>query len=149
MNRKLIDVCKLKENIITITPDATIKDAVYQLNKHKIGCLIVMKDTNIVGILSERDLLKILGDTDVQDDIHHISVSEIMTPREKLIVGHPEDTVEYLMNIMNEKKIRHIPLINEEGKLVCLTSIRDLIRVLLKDSKSKVKYLSDYVQGKY
>jgi len=149
MNRKLIDVCKLKENIITITPDATIKDAVYQLNKHKIGCLIVMKDTNIVGILSERDLLKILGDTDVQDDIHHISVSEIMTPREKLIVGHPEDTVEYLMNIMNEKKIRHIPLINEEGKLVCLTSIRDLIRILLKDSKSKVKYLSDYVQGKY
>ena len=149
MNRKLIDVCKLKENIITIAPDATIKDAVYQLNKHKIGCLIVMKDTNIVGILSERDLLKILGDTDVQDDIHHISVSEIMTPREKLIVGHPEDTVEYLMNIMNEKKIRHIPLINEEGKLVCLTSIRDLIRILLKDSKSKVKYLSDYVQGKY
>ena len=149
MNRKLIDVCKLKENIITITPDATIKDAVYQLNKHKIVCLIVMKDTNILGILSERDLLKILGDTDVQDDIHHISVSEIMTPREKLIVGHPEDTVEYLMNIMNEKKIRHIPLVNDEGKLVCLTSIRDLIRILLKDSKSKVKYLSDYVQGKY
>ncbi len=149
MNRKLIDVCKLKENIITIAPGATIKDAVYQLNKHKIGCLIVMEDTNILGIISERDILKILGDTDIQDDIHHINVSEIMTPKEKLIVGHPEDTVEYLMNIMNEKKIRHIPLVNEEGKLVCLTSIRDLIRVLLKDSKSKVKYLSDYVQGKY
>ena len=149
MNRKLIDVCKLKENIITIIPDATINDAVYQLNKHKIGCLIVMEDTNILGIISERDVLQKLGSTSVEDDIHHVKVSEIMTPKEKLIVGHPEDTVEYLMNIMNEKKIRHIPLVNEEGKLVCLTSIRDLIRILLKNSKSQVKYLSDYVQGKY
>lgn len=149
MNRKLIDVCKLKENIITIEPDATIKDAVYQLNKHKIGCLIVMEDTNIVGIISERDILGKLGSTNVQDDIHHVTVKEIMTPKEKLIVGHPEDTVEYLMNIMNAEGIRHIPLVNDEGKLVCLTSIRDIIRILLKDSKTKVKYLSDYVQGKY
>ncbi len=149
MNKKLIDVCKLKENIITIGPDATIKDAVYQLNKHKIGCLIVMKDTSIVGIISERDILGKLGSTSVKDEIHAVKISEIMTPKEKLIVGHPEDTVEYLMNIMNAEGIRHIPLVNDEGKLVCLTSIRDIIRIILKDSKTKVKYLSDYVQGKY
>jgi len=67
MNRKLIDVCKLKENIITIEPGAAIKDAVYQLNKHKIGCLIVMEDTNILGIISERDVLQKLGSTSVED----------------------------------------------------------------------------------
>jgi len=149
MNKRLIDVCKLKENIITIEPNATIKDAVYQLNKHKIGCLIVMEDTNILGILSERDILNKLGATDVKDEIHTTIISDIMTPKENLVVGHPEDTVEYLMNVMNEKKIRHIPLVNDEGKLVCLTSIRDIIRILLKDTKAKVKYLSDYVQGKY
>ncbi|RLC56622.1 MAG: hypothetical protein DRH89_05300 [Candidatus Cloacimonadota bacterium] len=149
MNKKLIDVCKLKENIITIGPDATIKDAVYQLNKHKIGCLIVMENTNILGIISERDVLGKLGSTSVKDEIHAVKISEIMTPKEKLIVGHPEDTVEYLMNIMNAEGIRHIPLVNDEGKLVCLTSIRDIIRIILKDSKTKVKYLSDYVQGKY
>ena len=149
MNKRLIDVCKLKENIITINPDATIKDAVYQLNKHKIGCLIVMENTNIIGIISERDILSKLGTTDVKDEIHTTKISEIMTPKENLVVGHPEDTVEYLMNVMNEKKIRHIPLVSDEGKLVCLTSIRDIIRILLKDSKAKVKYLSDYVQGKY
>ena len=149
MNKRLIDVCKLKENIITIEPDANIKEAVYQLNKHKIGCLIVMEGTNILGILSERDILKKLGTTDVEDEIHAVKISDIMTPKEKLVVGHPEDTVEYLMHIMNEKKIRHIPLVNEDGKLVCLTSIRDIIRILLKDTKAKVKYLSDYVQGKY
>ncbi len=149
MNKRLIDVCKLKENIITIEPDATIKDAVYQLNKHKIGCLIVMEDTNILGIISERDILCKLGNTDVKEEIHDVLISEIMTPKEDLVVGHPEDTVEYLMNVMNEKKIRHIPLVSDEGKLVCLTSIRDIIRILLKDSKAKVKYLSDYVQGKY
>ena len=149
MNKRLIDVCKLKENIITIEPNATVKDAVYQLNKHKIGCLIVMEDTNILGILSERDILSKLGTTDVKDEIHTTKISDIMTPKENLVVGHPEDTVEYLMNVMNEKKIRHIPLVNDEGKLVCLTSIRDIIRILLKDTKAKVKYLSDYVQGKY
>ncbi|MBT4331812.1 MAG: CBS domain-containing protein [Candidatus Cloacimonetes bacterium] len=149
MNKRLIDVCKLKENIITINPDATIKDAVYQLNKHKIGCLIVMENTNIIGIISERDILSKLGSTDVEDEIHAVKINEIMTPKENLVVGHPEDTVEYLMNVMNEKKIRHIPLVSEEGNLVCLTSIRDIIRILLKDSKAKVKYLSDYVQGKY
>ena len=149
MNKRLIDVCKLKENIITINPDATIKDAVYQLNKHKIGCLIVMENTNIIGIISERDILSKLGSTDVEDEIHAVKINEIMTPKENLVVGHPEDTVEYLMNVMNEKKIRHIPLVSDEGKLVCLTSIRDIIRILLRDSKAKVKYLSDYVQGKY
>ena len=149
MNRKLIDVCKLKEHIITIAPDATVKEAVYQLNKHKIGCLIVMKNTDIVGIISERDVLKKLGSTSVENAIHHVTVEEIMTPKEKLVVGHPEDTVDYLMNIMNTEGIRHIPLVNDEGKLVCLTSIRDIIRIILKDSKAKVKHLSDYVQGKY
>jgi len=149
MNKRLMDVCKLKEHIITIKPDATIKEAVYHLSKHKIGCLIVMENTNILGILSERDILGKLGTTDVLEEIHAGKVSEIMTPKERLIVGHSEDTVEYLMNIMNEKKIRHIPLVNEEGKLVCLTSMRDIIRIILNDSKAKVKYLSDYVQGKY
>lgn len=149
MNRKLIDVCKLKESIITVAPDATIKDAVYHLNKHKIGCLIIMEGTDILGIVSERDILKKLGNTEIQEEINHVKVTEIMTPKEKLIVGHPEDTIDYLMNIMHEKKIRHIPLVNEEGKLVCLTSMRDLIRIILNESKAKVKYLSDYVQGKY
>lgn len=149
MNKRLIDVCKLKEHIITITPDATIKDAVYRLNKHKIGCLIVMENTDILGILSERDILNKLGTTSVSDEIHHVKVNEIMTPKEKLVVGNPEDTIESLMGMMNEKNIRHIPLIDEVGKLVCLTSVRDLIRILLKDSKSQVKYLSDYVTGKY
>jgi len=149
MNKRLIDVCKFKDYLITIKPNATIDDAVYHLNKHKIGCLIVIKDTNIVGIISERDILNKLGNTDIKNNIHHVKVSEIMTPKEKLIVGHPEDTVEYLMNIMHDEGIRHIPLVNDEGKLVCLTSIRDLIRILLKDSKSRVKHLSNYVQGKY
>ena len=149
MNRKLIDVCKLKENIISVAPDATINDAVYQLNKHKIGCLIVMENTNVLGIVSERDVLKKLGKTEIHEEINDVKVAEIMTPKEKLIVGHPEDTIEYLMNIMHERKIRHIPLVNEEGKLVCLTSMRDLIRIILKESKARVKYLSDYVQGKY
>jgi CBS domain-containing protein len=149
MKQKLIDVCKFKENIFTISSDAKIKDAVFLLNKNNIGCLVVIDDGNIVGIVSERDILRELGNTSIKNEIHNVKISKIMTPREQLVLGHTGDTIEDLMGYMDEKNIRHIPLVDEEGKLVCLTSSRDIIKILLKVSHSKIKYLSDYVEGKY
>ncbi|MDD5092372.1 MAG: CBS domain-containing protein [Candidatus Wallbacteria bacterium] len=149
MSRKIREICNMKKKVITIAPDATIKEAVDCLNKNNIGCLVVMDGANIAGIVSERDVLRKLADTDVQLDIHSLKTSEIMTPKEKIIVGRLDSTLEYLMCCMNENKIRHIPIVDNEGSLVCLTSIRDIIRVLLKDAKTEAQFLSDYVQGKY
>ncbi|MCK4654908.1 MAG: CBS domain-containing protein [Candidatus Cloacimonetes bacterium] len=150
MNRKLNELCTGDIKIHTIKPDETIKNAVDILNKNRIGSLIVMDDNEkIYGILSERDILIKLAETNVEDDIHNTAVREVMTKKEKLIVGNPDDTLEYLMNVMLENKIRHMPIVDENGKLKCLISIRDIIKFLLKESKQKVKYLRDYVQGKY
>ncbi len=150
MNRKLNELCTGDIKIHTIKPDETIKNAVDILNKNRIGSLIVMDDNEkIYGILSERDILIKLAETNIEDDIHNTAVREVMTKKEKLIVGNPDDTLEYLMNVMLENKIRHMPIVDENGKLKCLISIRDIIKFLLKESKQKVKYLRDYVQGKY
>ena len=150
MNRKLTELCIGDIKIHTIKPDDTIKNAVDVLNKNRIGSLIVMDDNKeIHGIVSERDILIKLANTNVKDNVHNIVIKEIMTKREKLIVGNPDDTLEYLMNVMLENKIRHIPIVDENEKLKCLISMRDIIKFLLKESKQKVKYLRDYVQGKY
>ena len=150
MNRKLSELCIGDIKIHTIKPDDTIKNAVDVLNKNRIGSLIVMDDNKeIHGIVSERDILIKLAETNVKDNVHNIVIKEIMTKREKLIVGNPDDTLEYLMNVMLENKIRHMPIVDENEKLKCLISMRDIIKFLLKESKQKVKYLRDYVQGKY
>ena len=148
MNRKLSAICNFKK-VKTIEPEATIKDAVDILNEHHIGCLVVMENNEIAGIMSERDILKTLGNTQVNDQIHHIKVKDIMTKKDELIVADPDSTLEQLMHIMRDSNIRHIPIVDKDGKLTCITSIRDVVRLLLEDSKEKVDHLNDYITGKY
>jgi CBS domain-containing protein len=148
MNRKLSAICNFKK-VKTIDPEATIKVAVDILNEHHIGCLVVMANDEIAGILSERDILKTLGNTSVNDNIHHIVVKDVMTKKEDLIVADPESTLEQLMHIMRDSNIRHIPIVDNDGKLTCITSIRDVVRLLLEDSEEKVDHLNDYITGKY
>ncbi len=149
MNKGLNEICKMKKEVISIDPEATIQKAVESMNKEKIGALIVMKGECISGIVTERDVLYKLANTDINEDIHDVKINTIMTPFKKLIVGHADDTLEYLMKVMTEKHIRHIPIVDKKCKLVCLASIRDIVRFLLKDTEMTVKYLSDYVQGNY
>ena len=149
MNRQLSAICNFKK-VKTIGPEATIKEAVDILNENHIGCLVVMNDNmEIEGIMSERDILTILGNTDISDDIHHMKVKDVMTTKENLIVASPEATLEQLMHVMRDNNIRHIPIVDENGKLACITSIRDVIRLLLQDSTQQVDHLSNYITGKY
>jgi len=148
MNRQLSAICNFKK-VKTINPEATIKDAVDIMIEHHIGCLVVMKNDNIEGILSERDILRTLGNTNVNDEIHQIPVKDVMTKKEELIVANPKSTLEQLMHIMRDSNIRHIPIVDKDGILNCITSIRDVVRLLLEDSKEKVDQLNGYITGKY
>jgi len=149
MNRHLKDICNFKK-VQTISPDATIKDVVEILNEQHIGCLVVMNaKEEIEGIISERDVLQTLGKTDINDDIHHIIVKEVMTPRDKMIMANSDATLEQLMHVMRDSNIRHIPILDKDDNLTCITSIRDVVRLLLKDSTKKVDDLSNYITGKY
>ena len=149
MNKKLNDLLNSRNYVVhSVQSDNTIKAAVNIMNEFHIGALIVMDHKEeIVGILTERDIMKKLAATD--DLVGHISVKSIMTPREKLIIGSGENTIEELMNTMMENKIRHIPIMDSENVLRGVLSMRDIIRFLLEDSTQKVKHLNNYIMGNY
>ena len=132
-------------HVYSIHPDKTVSDALKILNEEHIGALIVLDhEQNIEGIISERDILHKYADVGclpAQDAL----VKDIMTPKEKLIIGHASDDLAYVMSIMTENRIRHLPIVNEAGKLIAIISIGDVVKRLLKYAEHEKKLLLDYI----
>ncbi|MBW6515748.1 MAG: CBS domain-containing protein [Candidatus Cloacimonetes bacterium] len=149
MNRELKELFDIRKNVIhAVKGDTTIKDAVDIMNIHHIGALIVLDDQeNVIGIFSERDVMKKLASTN--DLVGHLPVKEIMTPKENLITIDGEETIGEIMEVMTDKGVRHLPIIDKEGVLHGLISMRDIFRMLLRDARKDVNDLTNYVTGKY
>jgi CBS domain-containing protein len=128
----------------TIGADRPVIDAVDELNSKHIGALMVYDgEGQIVGILSERDVLRNLRALDSRK-----TVREIMTPRDRMIIGHEDDSIEYAMSVFTKNKIRHLPIIEGE-KLVGLVSIGDVVRASLDNAEFENKNLRDYITGSF
>lgn len=144
----IADILKQKKSVIySIESSAKICDAIDELNEKKIGALLVKNEKGqIAGILTERDILT--KACPKRSEIEEIQVSELMTPRDKLIIGTATDTVTYVMNIMTNKKIRHIPIFDSEN-LVGLISIGDVIKTVMDQSEAEVRLLKEHIQNPY
>lgn len=149
MNRKLEELFKTRDNVIySVKPDTTLKDAVDLMNIHHIGAVMVLNDDGgIEGLLSERDVMKKLASTD--DLVGHLQVGSIMTPKEKLIMIDGDEKIVEIMELMTDKKVRHLPIVSRDGILHGLISMRDIFRLLLKDARKDVSDMKNYVTGKY
>lgn len=149
IKQKVDDLLKEKGYVVyTISSDGRLKDAVKVLNEKYIGALIVINDEEeILGIITERDILRKLGRT--EGEIKDINVKFVMTPREELIVGTPDDSVEYLMKVMTSNRIRHIPIVEGEDspKMKGLISIGDVVKAHLGDLEHEDRHLVDFIQG--
>ena len=111
------------EDVITVEEKATIKKAVELMNKHEIGCLIVVKKGKPAGIVTERDMLKrVLQES---KDPEKIKVNEIMS--KPLIVGKPQMDIEDAVKLMFKRNIKKLP-VADEGHLVGLVTLTDLVR---------------------
>lgn len=111
------------EDVITVEEKATIKKAVELMNKHEIGCLIVVKRGKPAGIVTERDMLKrILLES---KDPEKIKVNEIMSA--PLVVGKPQMDIEDAVKLMFKRNIKKLP-VTDEGHLVGLVTLTDLVR---------------------
>ena len=118
-----------------------------ELNKRKIGALIVKDETgHIAGILTERDILTKACPDNL--NTKNLLVSELMTPRDDLIIGTVNDTISYVMNVMTIKKIRHLPVFNDEN-LVGIISIGDVIKSIMGQSETEIKLLKEHIQNPY
>jgi CBS domain-containing protein len=120
-------------NIFTIEPDKTVEDAITILAENDIGALPVCDATGkMVGIMSERDIVKSFNKTD--DKWRRLKISDIM--KTTVISAAPGDKIRDVIEIMNEKRIRHVPVL-EDGELVAMFSVRDLFSYLLEATQAQ------------
>ena len=143
MQTKVKDILASKDgSVITVQKNDTVADAVAILNEKRIGAVIVKDGETVVGILSERDLLKkLLPECRCASEV---KVGEIMT--DNLVITTVDTPVDECMSVMTEKRIRHLPVF--EGKdLVGVISIGDLMKHIVKEKTAQVSYLHDYIAG--
>ncbi|MCD6477215.1 MAG: CBS domain-containing protein [Candidatus Aenigmarchaeota archaeon] len=112
----------MNKNVKTIEPNATIKDAVIKMSKYRIGSLVVVSNNNVIGIITERD---IISDVVAEEaNLNNIKVEDIMT--RDLIAITSSTTLEEAAKIMTDNKIKKLPVI-DNGKLVGIITASDLI----------------------
>ena len=142
---KLKDIVKAKgSTVFSIDPDKSVKDAIDMLVRFNVGSLLVIADARPVGIFTERDTLRAVAkDPAALEDIR---IGDVMST--ELIIGDLEDDVEDAMQVMTEKRIRHLPVMSEE-RLAGLVSIGDLVKSQYDEKSVTIRYLKDYITGNH
>ena len=128
-------------DILSVTPDAKLSAAIKVLAERRIGAVLVMDNQRMEGILSERDIVRVLGERGaaVLDE----PVSVVMT--RKVISCKQSDTVGALMEMMTMGKFRHLPVV-EGDKVVGLISIGDIVKWRVKEYESEREALQNYIK---
>ncbi len=126
----------------TIRPDVSIAEALRRLRAEGIGSLVVSENgTNLAGILSDRDILNAIADHGI--DVLGESVRSVMTA--KVFTCARDDRVSALMALMTDRRIRHIPVVEKDGRLCGMVSIGDVVKQRLDDIQSEADALREYV----
>ena len=132
---------KPRGDVITITPDAGVKELIATLAEHNIGALIVSTDgTSLDGIVSERDVVRRLhhDGTVVNNKVGAIMTSVVET-------CSPEDELDDVMQTMTTKRFRHIPVCDDAGSLVGIVSIGDIVKHKIDQLQFERDQLDHYV----
>ncbi len=133
------------DNVVTVSVGASVREAVGKLVENRIGALVVTGDDGLPqGIMSERDILRLCFESPPR--LEGVLVRDIMT--KDILVGLPEDDLNYAMNIMTTNRIRHMPIVAGR-RLVGIISIGDVVKALLRETQASNRYLEDYISGKY
>ncbi len=139
---KINDVLRGKSSndVITITPDVTVRDLLALLAEHNIGAVIVSRDgKGVDGIVSERDVVRKLNG---HDEVLDATVEQIMTA--VVQTCEPGYDVDELMAVMTEHRIRHVPVV-EDGQLVGVVSIGDVVKSRITQLEFERDQLDSYV----
>ena len=141
---KIKEILKRKgDHVHSIGPDETLKDAMSRLVEHNIGSLMVKApEGEILGIITERDILRQCAAGKKGPD--GIRVSDVMT--KDLIIGLPDDDLNYVMGIMTKNRIRHLPVMDGD-ELEGIISIGDVVNAHLREAEFENRMLKDYIHG--
>lgn len=126
--------------VVSIQPQATIAEACRLFAEHRIGAVLVMEDDRVVGVFSERDTVRALAQHGGR--ALDIPLSEVMT--RDVLTCSPEDSIDDIMGVMTACRVRHLPVV-EEGRLIGIISIGDVVKYRLEQAALEVDSLREYV----
>lgn len=129
-------------HVWSIDPEATVFDAITLMAEKGIGALVVMSGDQVVGMLSERDYARkvlLKGRASRTTPVRDIMSQEV-------VFAAPDQNVEQCMNIMTDKRIRHLPVL-DDGKVVGLVSIGDLVKAIITEQQETIEHLESYIRG--
>lgn len=130
-------------DIWTVSPDASVYEALQLMAEKNIGAVLVMDNGRLVGLLSERDYARklVLENRSSRET----PVRDVMT--ERVAYASPSMEIEQCMALMTDKRFRHLPIM-DNGKLVGLVSMGDLVKAIIADQSFLIEQLENYISGK-
>ena len=133
---------KAVQSIFTISPNATVLEAIKIMADKGVGALVVAEDEKVVGIFSERDYTRKIALMERTSE--STLVSDIMTSKDiSVSLNH---TVEECLQLMTDRHLRHLPVLDQE-KLVGFISIGDLVKAAMEDQRILIEQLQQYISG--
>jgi CBS domain-containing protein len=135
---------KADRPLLTVSPDDTVLAATKLMNDHLVGCVLVTEAGRMVGIFTERDVLRrVVAACRPPTEVR---VAEVMT--RDVICCRPETTVDEARSLMKDRRVRRLPVISQDGNLVGLVSIGDLNAYLTNSQEVTIHYLEEYLHGR-
>jgi CBS domain-containing protein len=139
---ELKEILKKKGDKPVIVPEAsTVASAIRTMNEHRVGSVMVQgPGGEPIGILTERDVVRLYAEG--ESDFETMLIKDWMTT--EMTIGQPSDTVSEVLAIMTVKRFRHLPVV-EDGKMVGVVSIGDLVKAKLEETAFEAKVLREYI----
>ncbi|CAN5615165.1 CBS domain-containing protein [soil metagenome] len=137
----IADLLKHKgSSVVTIAPDAVVTALLAALAEHRVGALVVLDGDRIVGIISERDVVRSLHDRGAS--ALELPVSELMTS--PVISCSPGDGIDQIALLMTERRFRHMPVVTD-GSLIGIVTIGDVVAARIRQLEFDRKHLESYI----
>ena len=130
--------------IFSVSPDATVYEAIEMMDDKNVGALLVMEGDKLVGMFSERDYTRKIVLRGKRS--RETKVAEIMSTN--LSVTHSDEPVEKCLRLMTDKRIRHLPVVDAD-KVTGVISIGDLVKWVISCQSATIAHLENYISGGY
>jgi CBS domain-containing protein len=128
--------------LFSVEPETPVLEAIRAMAEHGIGALLVMTDRRLVGIVSERDYARkviLLGRASADTPVADIMSTPVITVQ-------PNDTVQKCMQLMTDRHVRHLPVV-DGGRVVGMVSIGDLVKAVIAEQQQQIEQLESYIHS--
>lgn len=131
------------QEVLSVSPSTTVIEALEIMSQYNIGALVVIEEGKLKGIFSERDYARkgIIKGRKAKST----PMSDVMTPN--VFTVKEDMNIKNCMELMSDKKFRHLPVVNEEGTCTGVLSVGDLVTALIREQRQHIKFLERYISG--